>query len=304
MLSSLKRKSSMIGRVQRDVYRESDDSDLIDWAFDPFEVNESVLHFNFVRMLELTGMSEKFHLERDTVHLFASNIAQRYRDNTYHNFQHGFSTAHFCFISIYRCKQIESCLRHVDIFAMLISALMHDVDHPGHNNNYEIQQHSKLALRYNDISVLENHHAAVGWDIIFNHSGATNIVSEMSSDDLIVFRKTTVKAILHTDMVHHFSLIETLSSLDTTSMPFDVNKPSDRITLVGTLVHAADISNPLIPKFELVAKWVCFVAVSVDCFVLWWLWFVWLLFDFFFSSQSFFFSLIFFLSFFLAFFFF
>lgn len=30
---------------------------------------------------------------------------------------------------------------------------------------------------------------------------------------------------------------------------------SDRITLVGTLIHAADISNPLIPDFNLVAKW-------------------------------------------------
>ena len=32
-------------------------------------------------------------------------------------------------------------------------------------------------------------------------------------------------------------------------------------------MNFADISNPLIPKFELVAKWVCFVAVCVDCFV-------------------------------------
>ena len=252
---TMKRTSSVVGRVKRDIYHESDDAALIDWSFDPFLVDQQVLYFNFVRMLELTGIASKFELERESIVKFASEIALRYQDNSYHNFQHGFSTAHFCFISIYRCHEIEKCLRNVDVFAMLIAALMHDVDHPGHNNNYEVQLKSELALRYNDTSVLESHHAAVGWDVIYNHSGEDTIVGRISSEDLNTFRKTTIKAILHTDMIHHFSLIETLSGINSES-PFDVNKPEDRITLVGMLVHAADISNPLIPNFDLVAKWV------------------------------------------------
>ena len=153
---------------------------------------------------------------------------------------------------------------------------MHDVDHPGNNNNYEVQRNSTLALRYNDISVLENHHGAVGWNVIYGGNGEGNgegsdgnsiggtIVDSLSKEDLLTFRKTTIKAILHTDMIHHFSLIEQLSSLNTNDA-FDIKNPSDRITLVGTLVHAADISNPLIPNFEVVAKWVRTLYVVLVC---------------------------------------
>ena len=42
----------------------------------------------------------------------------------------------------------------------MISGAAHDIDHPGTNNLFEIKCRSKLATLYNDVSVLENHHAA------------------------------------------------------------------------------------------------------------------------------------------------
>ena len=54
------------------------------------------------------------------------------------------------------CNSIETPER----FALIISAIVHDLDHPGHNNNYEVNSHSELAIMYNDKSVLENHHCA------------------------------------------------------------------------------------------------------------------------------------------------
>lgn len=41
---------------------------------------------------------------------------------------------------------------------MIFSGLMHDIKHPGNNNDFEIKNNSDLALRYNNKSVLENHH--------------------------------------------------------------------------------------------------------------------------------------------------
>ena len=37
-----------------------------------------------------------------------------------------------------------------DVAALIISAAAHDVDHPGHNNLFEIKTKSKLATLYND----------------------------------------------------------------------------------------------------------------------------------------------------------
>jgi hypothetical protein len=40
----------------------------------------------------------------------------------------------------------------------LISGLVHDIDHPGHSNSFEVNTMSALAKRYDNQSVLENHH--------------------------------------------------------------------------------------------------------------------------------------------------
>jgi hypothetical protein len=55
----------------------------------------------------------------------------------------------------------EKCnISSFDLASLFISSAAHDVDHPGNNNVFEIKTKSKLATLYNDVSVLESHHAA------------------------------------------------------------------------------------------------------------------------------------------------
>ena len=46
------------------------------------------------------------------------------------------------------------------------AAGIHDVDHPSVNNDFIVNTRGALAIRYNDISVLENHHVATGLKIL------------------------------------------------------------------------------------------------------------------------------------------
>lgn len=48
----------------------------------------------------------------------------------------------------------------------MFSALMHDINHTGKNNTFEEISMSKLAVLYNDRSVLENHHAATAFRLL------------------------------------------------------------------------------------------------------------------------------------------
>ena len=47
-----------------------------------------------------------------------------------------------------------------------MAASCHDLDHPGFNNIYMIEKRDIIAVRYNDLSVLENHHVASSFAIL------------------------------------------------------------------------------------------------------------------------------------------
>jgi hypothetical protein len=51
-------------------------------------------------------------------------------------------------------------LNELEIFALALAALCHDVDHPGLTNAFLVAASDPIALRYNDKAVLESHHAA------------------------------------------------------------------------------------------------------------------------------------------------
>ena len=63
-----------------------------------------------------------------------------------------------------------------------------------------------LAVTYNDVSVLENHHVATLYKLLTENPDA-NVLDTMSSDEGVDARKQIIDMIVHTDMRHHFSLI-------------------------------------------------------------------------------------------------
>ena len=97
---------------------------------------------------------------------FSRGVRASYNANTYHSWEHAFSTFHLVF-NLINCDNCKTHILDVDSFATLCAALGHDADHPGLNNNFEVNSRSKLAMRYNDESVLESHHAAVTCGILY-----------------------------------------------------------------------------------------------------------------------------------------
>jgi cAMP-specific phosphodiesterase 4 len=83
---------------------------------------------------------------------FISKIAFGYRKaNPYHNDIHAADVTQMCnvFLTKGEASKIFK-LETKDIFALILSALCHDLKHPGLSNSYHINSRSKLAIRYND----------------------------------------------------------------------------------------------------------------------------------------------------------
>lgn len=180
---------------------------------------------------------------------YASAVASEYRSNPYHNFHHAFGVTQWIFAMFEKSPTIHSTFESSDLLALFAASIAHDVDHPGNNNAFEIATRSELAIQYNDKCVLEKHHAAVGLNIMQQQK--CNMFSQEPAKKLGGVRKLFTHAIMMTDMSDHFAMADKLKE---SSAAFG-QSAADRLELAGVVLHAADISNPLLPAFETCKKW-------------------------------------------------
>jgi len=68
-----------------------------------------------------------------------------------------------------------------------------------------------LATRYNDISVLENHHAATLFEILA--LPGCNILESLNSDDMRQVRRLIIPMILATDMAKHNEVLNGFNNI-------------------------------------------------------------------------------------------
>jgi len=123
----------------------------------------------------------------------------------YHNSFHAIDVTH----GVYRLLRVcagEAYLSSSERYALLISAVCHDVGHPGLNNTFLIETAHELALRYNDKSPLENMHCARLFE--FTSMPRCNIFGNLPNQQYQDVRKICIAAILHTDNAQHFAMIK------------------------------------------------------------------------------------------------
>ena len=104
---------------------------------------------------------DSLNVEKKVLLSFIRRISRSYRTVPYHNFFHAFCVVQFTGALLVQWN-LRQELPAKEIFCLLVCALIHDVDHPGTNNSFEVATKSRLSILYNDISVLENHHIALG----------------------------------------------------------------------------------------------------------------------------------------------
>ena len=95
-------------------------------------------------------------------------------------------------------------MQTLDIFVLLISTLVHDVDHNGLNNSFHINSQSPLAVLYNDISVLENHHCSFANKLLARTEN--NVFANMEAEEQQHARTRMIECVLSTDMSTHFDV--------------------------------------------------------------------------------------------------
>lgn len=137
---------------------------------------------------------------------------------------------------------VSQLLKPFEALTLLVSAIGHDVGHPGVNNMFLVKLNAPLAQLYNDQSVLEAFHCAAYSQILRRHW--PSVFADKS------LRRLLISSILATDMGVHSDYMQRLGNLqekihESETMDGWAPKEVDafRILTCGLLIKCADISN-------------------------------------------------------------
>lgn len=137
---------------------------------------------------------------------------------------------------------IAALLRPFEALTLLVTAIGHDVGHPGVNNGFLVTLNTPLAQLYNDRSVLESFHCAAYSQILRRHWPAA--FRDFKMRDLMI------SSILATDMGMHFEYMKRLGDLQDKLSAQDSTEgwngrmiDEQKALACALLIKCADISN-------------------------------------------------------------
>ncbi|XP_075414155.1 high affinity cAMP-specific and IBMX-insensitive 3',5'-cyclic phosphodiesterase 8A [Tenrec ecaudatus] len=247
------------------------------WDFDIFELEAAThkrpLIYLGLKIFSRFGICEFLNCSESTLRSWLQIIESNYHSsNPYHNSTHAADVLHATayFLSKERIKQT---LDPVDEVAALLAATIHDVDHPGRTNSFLCNAGSKLAILYNDIAVLESHHAALGFQLTIQDDKC-NIFKNMEKNDYRMLRQGIVDMVLATEMTKHFehvnkfvnSVNKPLESLEGNKETINtmLRTPENRTLIKRMLIKCADVSNPC-RSLEFCIEWAARISEEYFC---------------------------------------
>ena len=244
---------------------------IIDKDFNIFEFKKLVGYKNVLplmcrAMLRTLGLIDPKIIAISKLDSLLYSISDGYKETTlYHNSLHGADVTYSLFCFFINSNIEEICETTVlDLLGIIISAMGHDLGHPGYNNNFNINASTDLALTYNDVSCLENYHTSFLFKIL--NKEENNILEKLNSQNFKSIRKRMISQILATDMANHGEVVSLIKAKikvweEEEQSRFNLlsgnekTKFDEQQMLLNYLIHAADLGHNT-KKFEISLHWV------------------------------------------------
>ncbi|CAK1552972.1 unnamed protein product [Leptosia nina] len=241
----------------------------LSWEFEIFRL-EDLTRGRPLTHLGLTLMGGRFDVcaalecdERTLLHWLTIIETNYHAVNTYHNSTHAADVLQAVAFFLEK-DRLKNLLEPLEAAAALISAAAHDIDHPGTSSAFLCNSRHSLAILYNDVSVLESHHAALTFKLTLNDD-RVNIFKNLDRDTYKNVRHNVIDMILATEMTKHFEHLAKFVnvfyakstgskedgmhtdeplSLDTTALTSQENV----ILVKRMMIKCADVSNASRPQ--------------------------------------------------------
>uniref|UniRef100_A0A8C7GC39 Phosphodiesterase n=1 Tax=Oncorhynchus kisutch TaxID=8019 RepID=A0A8C7GC39_ONCKI len=130
--------------------------EIYEFGFSDFDCTELELVMCAIQMFYEVGVVKKFQVPQEVLVRFMYSISKGYRKMPYHNWRHGFNVGQTMF-TLLTTGNMKRYYTDLEVMAMITSAFLHDIDHRGTNNLYQVKSGNPLAKLHGS-SVLERHH--------------------------------------------------------------------------------------------------------------------------------------------------
>uniref|UniRef100_A0A3Q3E2V2 Phosphodiesterase n=1 Tax=Labrus bergylta TaxID=56723 RepID=A0A3Q3E2V2_9LABR len=185
------------------------------WGLDIFKIAEfsgnRPLTVVMYSVFQERDLLKTFKIPIDTFITFMMTLEDHYHaDVAYHNNIHAADVVQSTHVLL-STPALEAVFTDLEIMAALFASAIHDVDHPGVTNQFLINTSSELALMYNDASVLENHHLAVGFKLLQEDN--CDIFENLSKKQKDSIRKMVIDMVLATDMSKHMNFLADMKTM-------------------------------------------------------------------------------------------
>ncbi|XP_076829166.1 cGMP-specific 3',5'-cyclic phosphodiesterase isoform X2 [Brachyhypopomus gauderio] len=170
---------------------------LMDFSFSDFDLSDVETTHATIRMFVDLKLVQNFQMKYKSLCQWVLSVKKNYRKNVaYHNWRHAFNTSQ-CMFAILKAGRLQNDLSDLEVLALMIATLCHDLDHRGVNNSYIKRSEHPLAQLYCH-SIMEHHH--FDQCLMILNSPGNQILSGLSLDEYKTTLKMIEKAILATDL--------------------------------------------------------------------------------------------------------
>jgi len=196
------------------------------------------------------GSAKRLGVDSKKLARFIQEIGKKYRRNFYHNYNHAVDTVNTMGWLLER-PTFKKHLNDFDRFLLLISALAHDVDHPGNDNRWEMKSKSEWAQECESSSVIEFHSVELTKDILAKEE--CDILDGFSATERKEFITNLEELILFTDFAEHGDFVHVFRKhiMDNGK---NFSNPAFKRLVRAALLKAADIGN-LAKPFPMARRW-------------------------------------------------
>lgn len=167
----------------------------LDVPFNPFTLSSARLLLVAAEVFHHGDLLSILNLSPEKLRRLLEKLQKHYHSNGYHNWAHA---VHVLLASYRIIEPLRKHFEPLELLALYLAAICHDVDHPGTPNAVLVEQKHQLALRYSNQSVLERHSIAKSFEILSEED--SDLLSDLTKEEQQQVRELFTDFILATDI--------------------------------------------------------------------------------------------------------